>query len=137
MIIRSVNKYLALVMWLAYLIPLYFILELKVENLSDLPEKIFVLTVIVGAGLFPHAITHVMILRYKNIASQYLLFIAFVLYGVWILILVVDSKANPDPQGAIIFVFAGVYSLPVMGFLWLKAKDYYYKSSDNYDKTKT
>jgi hypothetical protein len=48
-----------------------------------------------------------------------------------------DIKAKLDPQGAIIFLFAGIYLLPVMGFFWVSAKHHYYKVGTGYDRPKT
>jgi hypothetical protein len=44
---------------------------------------------------------------------------------------------DSDAQGGLMFLFVGICSLPVMGFLWVKADYYYKKSKELYDVTKT
>jgi hypothetical protein len=137
MVIRRVNICLATLLWFVYIAPIIMILDLNIEKLSDILGLALGASLIIIGSLFPQVITHSMILRYKNISSQYVLLISQFAYGAWLIFMYFSIMGDSDAQGGLMFLFVGICSLPVMGFLWVKADYYYKKSKELYDVTKT
>jgi hypothetical protein len=109
----------------------------NIEKLSDILGLALAASLIIIGSLFPQIITHSMILRYENISSQYVLLASQFAYGAWFIFMYFSIMGDSDAQAGLMFLFVGFCSLPVMGFLWVKAGYYYKKSREVYDVTKT
>jgi hypothetical protein len=70
--------------------------------------------------LWPHAITHVAIIRMQSRSSQKLLLIAMIAYFVWTAFLFAAS-INAGAWAGLGVIFSGFWAAPVLLALWIRA----------------
>lgn len=109
---RSVTLFFARVFWL-----------LAVGSLIAESNGVGGALLMAGLALFPHAFSHFVAVRMQPVFSGHLcLLIAMLLHALWFFYLYGEVFYwSLDPQGAIIFIFAGFYALPVLIPLWALA----------------
>jgi hypothetical protein len=58
----------------------------------------------------------------RSTLAQYLLTVSSALYGAWFAFVYVQAcYVNPDPQSPIVFLFVGIYAIPVLAIFWIAA----------------
>ena len=68
--------------------------------------------------MFPFVANAVLALRWRTTVGQSLLLIATLAYARCFAFLFVDvTYRHPDPQGPIVFLFVGIYAVPVLAIL--------------------
>jgi hypothetical protein len=72
--------------------------------------------------MMPFLVTALLAVLWRGFWTQVVLFVATLGYGLWFAYVYVNATIlNPDPQGAIAFLFVGIYAAPVLVVLWLIA----------------
>jgi len=81
------------------------------------------------AGLFfvpfsfgPLAVTIGLAFALRSTLAQVLLTVSSILYGAWFAFVCAQAFfVNPDPQSPIVFLFVGIYAIPVLVIFWIAA----------------
>lgn len=81
------------------------------------------------AGLFfvpfsfgPLAVTIGLAFALRSTLAQVLLTVSSILYGAWFAFVCAQAFfVNPDPQSPIVFLFVGIYAIPVLAIFWIAA----------------
>jgi hypothetical protein len=69
--------------------------------------------------MFPFVVAGILAWRWRTTAGLALLLAASLGYLAWFAFVFVDvTQVHPDPQGAIAFLFVGIYALPALALLW-------------------
>ena len=88
---------------------------------------------------FPLIVNLVLSFKWKYFWSHVILAVSSLLYGLWFAYAMYDAfYVHLDPQSALIILFVGIYSLPVMVPAWIVASllnSHYIKKNPNPETT--
>jgi len=108
---KELNKTVAALFWFAGIVALCIKVEPFYAGILFLPF-----------AFGPQILTHLGILFARSKGAQRMLFVALMVYFAWVAFIYVDVfYRNPDPQGPVALLYAGVYATPIMLVLWVIA----------------
>lgn len=109
--VNKANKIIAILIWI--------IASLLLIQQSD-PFYWFLF--FIPFALFPHGVNQALIYTLTTTKAQKALLVGQLVYFIWFTYVYIDAfYINLDPQSAIVLLFVGVFSLPVMVVIWVMA----------------
>jgi len=90
--------------------------------LCSLAEHFFAGLFFVPFSFGPLAVTIGLAFALRSTLAQVLLTVSSILYGAWFAFVCAQALfVNPDPQSPIVFLFVGIYAIPVLVIFWIAA----------------